>query len=67
MFKNQLMTDNADVSVRALGVNTKPGNYSITKSGGNFLIDGVTMSASGTEYTSSSGDSTGLILNIYRL
>ena len=64
IFKNQLTTDNADVSVKALGVNTKPGSFSITKSGGNFLIDGVTMSQNGTEYTSSSGDSTGIILNI---
>ncbi len=64
VFKNQLTTDNADVSVRALGVNTKPGSFSITKSGGNFLIDGAAMSQSGTEYTSSSGDSTGLKLII---
>ena len=64
VFKNQLITDNADVAVKALGVNTKPGSYSITKSGGNFLIDGVTMSASGSDYTSGSGDSSGLILTI---
>ena len=44
IFKNQLTTDNADVTVRALGVNTKPGSYSITKSGSDFLIDGAAMS-----------------------
>ncbi len=64
VFKNQLMTDNADVSVKALGINTKPGNYSITKSGSDFQIDGVTMTASGSEYTSGSGDSAGLVINI---
>jgi flagellar hook-associated protein 2 len=64
VFKNQLTSDNAEVSVKALGVNTKPGSFSISKSGSDFLIDGAAMSQSGTEYTSSSGDSTGLILNI---
>ncbi len=64
IFKNQLITDNADVTVKALGVNTKPGSFSITKSGSDFLIDGSAMSQSGTEYTSSSGDSTGLLVNI---
>tara|TARA_A100001234_G_scaffold49540_1_gene41547 strand:- start:852 stop:2483 length:1632 start_codon:yes stop_codon:yes gene_type:complete len=64
IFKNQLTTDNADVTVKALGVNTKPGSFSITKSGSDFLIDGAAMSQSGTEYTSSSGDSTGLLVNI---
>ena len=64
IFKNQLTTDSADLSVKALGSNTKPGSFSITKSGGNFLIDGSAMSQSGTEYTSSSGDSSGLVLNI---
>ena len=64
IFKNQLTTDNADVSVKALGVNTKPGSFSVTKSGSNFLIDGSAMSASGSNYTSSSGDSTGMIITI---
>ncbi len=64
IFKNQLTSDSADLSVKALGANTKPGSFSITKSGGSFLIDGSAMSQSGTEYTSSSGDSSGLILNI---
>ena len=64
IFKNQLTTDSADLSVKALGANTKPGSFSITKSGGSFLIDGSAMSQSGTEYTSSSGDSSGLVLNI---
>ena len=64
IFKNQLTSDSADLSVKALGSNTKPGSFSITKSGGNFLIDGSAMSQSGTEYTSSSGDSTGLVVNI---
>ncbi len=64
IFKNQLITDNADVTVKVLGQDTKTGNYAITKSGSDFLIDGSAMSQSGTEYTSSSGNSTGMVLNI---
>ena len=64
IFKNQLTTDNADVTVKGLGVNTKPGSYAITKSGSDFLIDGSAMSQSGSAYTSSSGNSTGMVLNI---
>ncbi len=60
IFKNQLVSDNADVSIKALGINTKPGSYSITKSNSNFLIDGTAMTQSGSNYTSASGDSAGL-------
>ena len=64
VFKNQLITDNADVSVTRLGIDTKPGSYAITKSGSNYLIDGNAMSASGNAYTSNSGDSSGMVINI---
>ena len=64
IFKNQLDTDTAEVFVSTLGTATKPGSYSITKSGSDYLIDGVTMSNSGSNYTSSSGDSSGMVLTI---
>ena len=64
VFKNQLITDNADVSVTSLAIDTKPGSYAITKSGSNYLIDGNAMSASGNAYTSNSGDSSGMVINI---
>ena len=64
IFKDQLMTDNAEVEVRTLGTDTKPGSYAITKSGSDYLIDGVALSANGTLYTSGSGDSSGMVINI---
>jgi len=64
IFKDQLISDNAEVDVKTLGTDTKPGSYAITKSGSDYLIDGVALSASGTLYTSGSGDSTGMVINI---
>lgn len=64
IFKNQFTSDNADVSVSRLGVDTKPGTYVITEDSGNYNIDGVQMTASGTFYTSTSGDSNGMGMNI---
>ena len=64
IFKDQLTTDNSDVSVSSLGTDTKPGTYAITENSGNYLIDGVSMSANGNLYTSSSGDSSGMVVNI---
>ena len=64
VFKNQLNSDNSDVSITSLGTDTKPGTYAVTQSSGNYLIDGASMSASGNNYTSSSGNSSGMVLNI---
>jgi len=64
VFKNQLLSDNSDVQVKAIGINTKPGTYAVTKSSGNYLVDGVAMTANGTLYTSGSGDSNGLVVDI---
>ena len=64
IFKDQLTTDNAEVEVTAIGTSTLPGSYAITKSGSDYLIDGVTMSASGTAYSSGSGNSSGMVVNI---
>ncbi len=64
IFKNQFISDNADVSVSRLGVDTKPGTYAITEDSGDYNIDGVKMTASGNSYTSTSGDSNGMVMNI---
>ena len=64
IFKNQLISDNAEVEVTSIGTNTEPGSYVITKTGSDYFIDGVQMTANGTLYTSGSGDSNGMVMNI---
>ena len=64
IFKNQLISDNAEVEVKSIGTDTKPGSYAITKTGSDYFIDGVQMTANGTLYTSGSGDSNGMVMNI---
>ena len=64
IFKDQLISDNAEVEVTTIGTDTKPGSYAITKSGNDYFIDGVQMNASGTLYTSGSGNSVGMVINI---
>ncbi len=64
IFKNQLTTDTAEVDITALGTSTKPGSYAISKSGDNYQIDGVNMTLSDGVYTSGSGDSSGLKIQI---
>ena len=64
VFKNQLKTDTTEIAVTQLGTSTKTGSYAITKSGSDFLIDGVAMSADGSIYSSTSGNSSGLKIQI---
>ncbi len=64
IFKNQLISDNAEVEVTSIGTDTKPGSYAITKTGSDYFIDGVQMTANGTLYSSGSGDSNGMVMNI---
>ena len=64
VFKNQLITDTAEVEITAIGTATQPGNYAISKSGSDFQIDGVNMTLSDSIYTSGSGNSAGLKLKI---
>ena len=64
IFKNQLISDNAEVEVTSIGTDTQPGSYAITKTGSDYYIDGVKMTANGTLYTSGSGDSNGMVMNI---
>ena len=64
IFKNQLISDNAEVEVTSIGTDTQPGSYAITKTGSDYYIDGVKMTANSTLYTSGSGDSNGMVMNI---
>ena len=64
VFKNQLNTDTTEIAVTQLSTSTKTGSYAITKSGSDFLIDGVAMSADGSIYSSTSGNSSGLKIQI---
>ncbi len=64
VFKNQLKTDTAEIAVTQIGTNTKTGSYVITKSGSDYLIDGVAMSSDGSVYSSTSGNSSGLKISI---
>ena len=64
IFKDQLTSDNAEVEVTTIGPDTLPGTYAITEDAGDYNIDGVKMTANGTLYTSVSGDSIGMVMNI---
>ncbi len=64
VFKNQLASDTAEIAIKAIGTSTKPGSYAITKSGSNYQVDGVNMTLSDGIYASTSGDSSGLKLQI---
>ena len=64
IFKDQLFSDNAEVEVTAVGKDSNPGSYALTKSGSDYLLDGVTLTANGTSYSSSSGDTNGIVLKI---
>ena len=64
IFKDQLTSDNAEVEVTTIGPDTLPGTYAITEDAGDYNIDGVKMTANGTLYTSASGDSIGMVMNI---
>ena len=63
-FKDTLATDNSSVEISGLSANTKPGAYALAKSGGAFTLNGASLSNSGNDYTSSSGDTNGMILTI---
>ena len=64
IFKDQLVSDNAEVEISAIGIDTKTGSYALTKSGSDYLLDGAALTASGTSYSSSSGDTNGIVLQI---
>ena len=63
-FTDSLNTDNSSVEISGLTSDTKPGTYALGKSGSDFTLAGVTLSNSGSNYTSSSGDTNGMTLTI---
>ena len=63
-FKDTSSTDNSSVEISGLSVNTKPGTYALAKSGGAFTLNSASLSNSGNDYTSSSGDTNGMTLTI---
>ena len=64
-FKNQIVSDNTEISPLAYSVaDTTPGSYDVVKTGANVTIDGVATSRSGTEYTVSSGDPNGIKIDV---
>ena len=63
-FTDTLVTDSSAVTVSGLGKDTLPGTYALAKSGSDYTLAGVTLSASGSNYTSASGDTNGMVLTI---
>ncbi len=63
-FTDSITTDNSSVSVAGLSKDTKPGTYALAKSGSDYTLAGVTLTQSGSNYTSGSGDTNGLTLTI---
>ncbi len=63
-FTDVLTTDNSSVSITALSKDTLPGTYALAKSGSDFTLAGAALSVDGSNYTSSSGNTNGMTLNI---
>ena len=65
VFKDTNDTDNSSVSLTGYSKDTAYGTYALTKSSGNYILNGdSTLSQSGSTYTSSSGDTNGMALTI---
>ena len=63
-FTDGLSTDNSAVKISRLTTDTKHGTYALSKSGSDYILDGVTLSNSGSNYTSASGSTKGMTLTI---
>ena len=64
-FRNQLKTDNSNISVTNYSfLNTKPGSYAFSTDGSTHTIGGVSATKNGTQYSVSSGDPNGLVVNV---
>ena len=63
-FTDGISTDNSAVKVSRLTTDTKHGTYALSKSGSDYILDGVTLSNSGSNYTSASGNTKGMTLTI---
>ena len=65
VFKDTNDTDNSSVALTGYSKDTAYGTYALTKSSGNYILNGdSTLSQSGSTYTSSSGDTNGMALTI---
>ncbi len=64
-FEDQLTTDNENIVVKTYDfANTKAGTYAFSTDGSTHTIGGESASKSGTEYTVSSGNPTGIVLDV---
>ena len=63
-FTDGISTDNSAVKISRLTTDTKHGTYALSKSGSDYILDGVTLSNSGSNYTSASGNTKGMTLTI---
>ena len=64
-FRNQLKTDNSNISVTNYSfLNTQPGSYAFSTDGSTHTIGGVSATKNGTQYSVSSGDPNGLVVNV---
>lgn len=64
-FRNQLKTDNSNISVTNYNfLNTKPGSYAFSTDGSTHTIGGESATKNGTQYSVSSGDPNGLVVNV---
>ena len=66
-FKDQIVSDNTNITPLLYSVaDTKPGSYDVIFNGSSTTIDGVAASASGNQYTVSSGNANGIKVEITR-
>ena len=64
-FKDQIVSDNTNITPLLYSVaDTKPGSYDVIFNGSSTTIDGVAASASGNQYTVSSGNANGIKVEI---
>ena len=64
-FRGQITTDNTGIEISNFDFNnTQPGNYAFATDGSTHTIGGISASKSGTKYTVSSGNPSGLVLNV---
>ena len=63
-FTDGISTDNSAVEVSRLTADTNHGTYALSKSGSDYILDSVTLTNSGSNYTSASGNTKGMTLTI---
>ena len=63
-FTDGISTDNSAVEVSRITADTNHGTYALSKSGSDYILDSVTLTNSGSNYTSASGNTKGITLTI---